>query len=815
MSNSSANARATSQTEQAIIRIVIAGIVSAYMGLRLITDSFEQHFFVFAVVGTYFAFSICLLAVLRAFPAGKLPTRYMSLVSDLSMSTFAAYEGGELLAPFFPVYLWIVLGHGIRYGTRFLLIGGLLGAVGFGLVIRTNDYWLANTAPATGMLLTLIVIPLFVSVLVRKLERSKREAEAASEAKSRFLANMSHEIRTPLTGIMGLADVMQSDELSRGQREQLESIRASASNLLLVLEDILDISKIEAEKAQLRLSHFDVRDLIDGIVRDITPRADEKGLKIFVDISSGSEHSYLGDVARIRQVLTNLSVNAVKFTHLGHVLLSVRNVARPPHSALLRFEIHDTGIGIAEAEQARIFDEFAQIDESPRREQEGVGLGTTISRRLVEMMNGQIGVESSPGQGSTFWFELPLEIHNRGERSLLEEPQIFVVSADATLLSRVLPQLSNWGYRAEVGTLKDIPMAHGGALLIIDLEGASDIRSTIARAQATARPIVAIAGTRRAKYAAELPKSGIRVLSRLFDTPQLFNAIHASIAGTRRYSGVSNLADYISTNRPARRILIAEDKPTNRDVIKLILEKAGHTVQTTEDGEGALDALSTSRFDLAIIDFQMPKVSGLDVLQTYRFGADPIGTMPFLILTAHATTEVREECESHGADAFLTKPVDPGSLLTVVDQLTRAPSGTPALIQTSLGDQQQSTLEPLVNASLVQYLRQLQPAPTDLKRLFQGFKEDTIHDLATMQEAASARDLARFHEAAHGLKGSAGSIGAQRIETLAEEARAISDAAELGAGLVLVKEIRAALAATEIAFYTSAGGIHHNNATNV
>ena len=259
----------------------------------------------------------------------------MSLVSDLGMSTFAAYEGGELLAPFFPVYLWIVLGHGIRYGTRFLLIGGLLGAVGFGLVIRTNDYWLANTAPATGMLLTLIVIPLFVSVLVRKLERSKREAEAASEAKSRFLANMSHEIRTPLTGIMGLADVMQSDELTRGQREQLESIRASASNLLLVLEDILDISKIEAEKAQLRLSHFDVHDLIDGIVRDITPRADEKGLKIFVDISSGSEHSYLGDVARIRQVLTNLSVNAVKFTHLGQVLLSVRNVARPPHSALL------------------------------------------------------------------------------------------------------------------------------------------------------------------------------------------------------------------------------------------------------------------------------------------------------------------------------------------------------------------------------------------------------------------------------------------------------------------------------------------------
>jgi two-component system sensor histidine kinase RpfC len=307
------------------------------------------------------------------------------------------------------VYLWVTTGNGMRYGHRYLRIATALASASFLAVILISPYWRANPYLSWGLLFGLIAVPLYFDSLLRALTRASEEARRANEAKTRFLANMSHEFRTPLNGLAGMTELLSSTRMDNEQRECLETIQASTRTLLSLVEDVLDISAIEAGKLKLHVTEFSLHELLDGIGAIVLPSARSKRIEYAQDIAADVPDRLRGDPAHVRQVLLNLVSNAVKFTDQGSVKLEAVVVGHEAGRTRLRFTVTDTGIGIPASARARLFEAFEQADAGFSRRYGGTGLGTTIAKSLTEAMGGSIGFESREHHGSRFWVELPFE----------------------------------------------------------------------------------------------------------------------------------------------------------------------------------------------------------------------------------------------------------------------------------------------------------------------------------------------------------------------------------------------------------------------
>jgi two-component system sensor histidine kinase RpfC len=335
-----------------------------------------------------------------------------------------------MAGPLYVVLLWVIFGNGFRYGRRYLFVSAAIGAVGFGAAFLLNPYWHDKRVMGFGLQIGIVLLPLYVSSLLKKLTAAARRAEDASRAKNRFLANMSHEMRTPLNGIIGLIDLLRGTPMTGEQEELSKAVDASARSLLFLMQDVLDLSKIEAGKVSVQVSDFDLHELVKNTVTIMEPQARAKGLEMFLHVPANVPFLLRGDPLLLRQVLLNLLGNAVKFTERGDVGVRAFLESETHGSALIRFEVVDTGIGIAPEALRRIFDRFAQADDSITRRYGGTGLGTTISKEIVEMMGGRIGVSSVPGAGSTFWFSVEFE-KRRAESG---ETAIAPVPVDRTML---------------------------------------------------------------------------------------------------------------------------------------------------------------------------------------------------------------------------------------------------------------------------------------------------------------------------------------------------------------------------------------------
>ncbi|MCY2989901.1 MAG: PAS domain S-box protein [Planctomycetota bacterium] len=619
-------------------------------------------------------------------------------------------------------------------------------------------------------------------------------AEAATIAKSEFLANMSHELRTPMNGVIGLTGLLLDTALSAEQRRFAEMIRSSGEALLTLLNDILDFSKIEAGKLELETMDFDLRDLLDDFAPPLALRAQGQGLEFICAAAPDMPVKVCGDPGRLRQILTNLAGNAVKFTPQGEVSVQASLVAENETDAVLRFAIRDTGIGIPPEEQQKLFQKFTQLDASATRRYGGTGLGLAISKQLAELMGGEIGVSSAVGVGSEFWFTVRLGKQSAKTQTVslpdthLRGVHVLVVDDNATHREVLLAQLAAWGMRVEAtpdgptalralmraGVAGD---AFQAALLDLQMPGmdGATLVQTI-RADATLRELrlVLLTSLEQPNAARDLPPLGFAASltkpvrqSELFDclsTVLADSAVTLPLPATCRPPQITVLC------RGGARVLVVEDNAVNQKVALGILQKLGLHADAVANGAEALTALDALPYDLVLMDVQMPEMDGLEATRIIRNPHSPVRqhAIPIIAMTANAMQGDRERCLEAGMNGYVSKPVVARALVealniwlppeagAVTEPVSAATAGTAAV------GASEPDLPVFDRAGMIARLMDEELAELVVAR----FLESAPQQLAALQKSLKNGDAAGAQLCAHSLRGAASNVGGECLQRL-------------------------------------------------
>ncbi len=639
--------------------------------------------------------------------------------------------------------------------------------------------------------------------LEQQLLQAKQAAEAAVLAKGEFLATMSHEIRTPLNGILPMLELIARGPLGEDQRQMLATASASSQQLLRIVDDILDYSRLEAQALELEITSFNLRDLLDGVVQLMQRAADAKGLSLGLQLDPSVRLPVRGDPVRLRQVLSNLLANAIKFTARGQVQLRVQRLGEGPAQHQLRFEIIDTGIGIDDALQARLFQSFSQADASTTRIYGGTGLGLAICKRIIDLMHGRIGVQSTPGQGATFWFEIPLLKVPGDLPAMARTPDaLLLFSSDAILQARIERIAAHHGllvhalaqFDAVVERLRAVPRPGqpAPAWLLVDAR-------TRRIGEATLQQALAERGEDDGLQVLWLqddalpPRPRQRQLPSHFDDAGLHALLAAPVAHARPAALLANAGQGQPTLPPLHlRVLLVEDNTVNRMVAEQLLRVFQCEVRNAADGEQALLALREGDVDVVLMDCQMPVLDGYAATRRWRAEEVENGRprLPIIAMTANAMAGDRERCLQAGMDDYLSKPIARGTLHALLQRwgggkaaspvrpsiepsharLTadsrRAPSAEHGSALQDDDSRVGSKPQPVLDRDVLDELHAV--IGESAIQIVSVFLEDAPAMVQQLQQAAQNGDEPRLQAVAHSLKSSSANVGALSLSSVAQ-----------------------------------------------
>ncbi len=791
-----------SEFEMSLNRFVFCLLIAVYL---LATHSPGLPAGLTYIAG-YFAFSLTLFLWIRHDPVSRIPRATLALIGDFTTISFEMHVGGASTSVFYPIYLWVILGNGFRFGLRFLFAAMVAALIGFGLVCRTTPFWLHQTYLCWGLFVGLILVPGYGATLIAKLSTARREAEAANRAKSLFLASVSHSVRTPLNAILGSIDLLKATPLDEEQEELIQKLGIGAGILMSLITGILDFTQIEANRMPVRLVATDVARLVLDLRTLLAPQARAKGVRLSVHVGRMVPSQVLSDPRHLHEILVNLASNALKFTEAGSIVLAVTALPLSDGQVRLSIRVLDTGIGIKGDALDRIFDRFTQADGSIVDRFGGTGLGLAIVRSLVNLLGGTIEVESTFGKGSVFTVTLDCA------RSDARLPAPFPLRQRIVLLSPDAPVSALAGHLAalavpvelattasELASLcHDTSMSASRPVILLDCPSRDARSRAVTMLEALDPwgdlPRILVADGTDPEEAVWIERHVTSLLNSSFDLEALQAALHLCLGPAPDAVAQPRATEAHDVRQLD--ILVADDNLTNQRLVKKILERAGHRPYLVQNGEDAVIALTERKFDLALLDLNMPVMTGLEAAREYRFLSLGGNSVPLVALTADATAETAQECIEAGMTDCITKPIAPDALIGRIHALMTASSPSPASAPSTVSDirvhPQFRSAMPQLDPRLLADLEALGGVEFTAE-LLDGFVVEARVLAEQLAQAAADRNLLLFRSHAHGLRSAAANVGAYVVHDLCGQCRNLPADRLSVDGAALSRRIRLAL----------------------